>query len=334
MTPATEQRSLAIVPADAETTALTRWQALAADIRIASDEAQSKSFNYRDQLGNRQARSWVAQLRKLKGAIERARKDAKAVHLERGRAVDQAAKDLAAEVELLIQPHETELLAIEAEEQARIARHQAVIHRIAALVETKDLINNGTFADVQSRIAELTAIDPSTMEEFESSAAADRDAAVEQLTALLEVMREQEAQAAELEKLKAAEAARQDAERIEQARQQAIQEERQRQEQERQAAAWREAQAIKAAEEAERRAVEAERQAAAARQRELDRVEAQRQAHQKAQEHRDARRKALEAALIAAMDGMTRASVAAAIANETLHPSIRVDWAAVPNAID
>jgi colicin import membrane protein len=324
--PIIDQTALALAPVDAETTALSRWEAIAADIRIAAQDAQGKSFDYRDAIGNRQARSWVAQLRKLKGSIERARKDAKAVHLERGRAVDQAAKDLAAEVELLIHPHETELLAIEAQESARIAAHQSIIDRIAALVDTDDVIHNGTSNDIERRIAELTAIDPSTMEEFAIRATADRDSAIEHLKAFLTVLREQEAQAAELEALRVAEAARLEAERIEKARQQATEEERQRQQQEREAAAWREQQALAAAESARQAQADAERRAAEAESREQERLAEQARAEQARADAMANRKAEFVQTLIGEMKGMNRENVADAIVDGSLHPAVVVNW--------
>ena len=96
----------AIVPVG-ETTAISRWEAIACDIAIAEEAAATKQFDYRDDWDNKAARSYVHSLRLLKGKIERARKDAKAVHLERGKAVDENAKLLEASVQGLIEPHET-----------------------------------------------------------------------------------------------------------------------------------------------------------------------------------------------------------------------------------
>ena len=105
----------AIVPSG-ETTAISRWEALAFRIAEAEEKAPAKQFDYRDEWDNKAARSWVHELRGIKGLIERARKDAKAVHLERGKAVDENAKLLEAAVQGLIEPHETAIKAIEAEE--------------------------------------------------------------------------------------------------------------------------------------------------------------------------------------------------------------------------
>ena len=145
----------------AETTALTRWESLAANIAMASQDAEGRVYNYRDKHDNKAARSWVAQLRRLKGGIERARKDAKAVHLERGRAIDEAAKTLEAAVIGLIEPHETAIKLIEAEEQARVDAHRAVLDRIAQLAQDVP-----TAAEAEARLTELATIDPTAMDEF------------------------------------------------------------------------------------------------------------------------------------------------------------------------
>jgi colicin import membrane protein len=344
---------LATLPEVAETSALSRWDALAADIAIASEQAEGKAFDYRDKWDNKQARSWVAQLRKLKGAIERARKDAKSVHIERGRAVDEAAKLLEASVQGLIEPHERELKALEAEEQARIDGHTAVLARIAMLPE-----NITTAAEAKARLADLLTIDTSKLEEFAAAGANRRLEAAEKLEALLETLTAQEAERAELEKLRAEKAAREEAERIERIRQEAIEAERrqaaeaaQRAEFERQAreaaeterrarraaeAAAREAETLAQARQAERMAAEAaerERQALAAAET-LRQAEAQRQAEearrrQQAEQARAQRLEAFRDQLKAAMKGRTAAAVIEAIIAGSLHPAVTVDWSKV-----
>jgi hypothetical protein len=323
---------LAVLPDAAETSALTRWEALAADVAIASDQAKEKQFDYRDKRENIRARSWVAQLRKLKGAIERARKEAKAVHLERGRAVDDAAKQLEKSVQGLIEPHERELTALEAEEQDRIHAHTAVLERITALAEGVT-----TSADAQARIDELMAIDFTTLEEFTVTAAELHGKAFEQLQELCGTLRIQEQERAGLERLRAESAAREEAERLERLRQQAIAEERVRQEAEQrraaEASAQREAQAMAAAEaarlaqqQAEQRAAAAEQQAKAARDAEAARAAEAAQAAARAEEARLKRAADLEMAICAAMAQMTREQVAAAIVSGALHPAVCVDW--------
>jgi chemosensory pili system protein ChpA (sensor histidine kinase/response regulator) len=367
-TPASEavvdaSASSAIVPADAEVTALSRWDALAVDIAIASQNAEGRTFDYDDKWGNKEARSHVAGLRRLKGRIERARKDAKAVHLERGRAVDATAKTLEEAVQGLIEPHELALLRIAAVEEARIACHRAVLDRIAAL---GDLSTIATAAEAEARLAELATIDSFELEEFATAGANRLADAIDGMEAHIQALRQREAEQAELEALRAEKAAREEQERQEAIRQQAIADERARAEQERiaeqqrieqeriaaeAAAARREADAAAAAEAtrqaqeaAERRAAEAERQLAEAQAREAARLQAEAEAQAEAARQAEAAQLAeqQQQALIAAdrearvgafrdqlawsVAGMSATDVIDALIDGTLHPAITISW--------
>jgi hypothetical protein len=337
------EAALAIAPDTATTSALTRWDALAADIAIASQEAEGKKFNYRDKSGNEEARSWVFKLRKIKGKIESARKDAKAVHLERGKAVDESAKLLEASVQRLIDPHLTELKALEAEEQERIDGHKAVLQRIADLAE-----GITTSDEARHRLAELGRIDATKLEEFATVGASRQEQAEEKLTALMDALLTQEAERAELERLRAEQAEREDAQRVERIRQEAIEADRlareseaerqridaeQRASKEREAAASREAEALanvaaaqQAQQLAEQRAAAAEREAEVARQAEARRQAEAATAAQQAQEAREKRAADLERSIEAALQKLTREQVAVAIVAGTLHPAVSVDW--------
>ena len=326
------EAALAIAPDIAKTSALTRWDALAADIAIASKEAEVKEFDYRDKSGNKEARSWVAQLRKIKGKIESARKDAKAVHLERGKAVDESAKLLEASVQGLIDPHVTELKALEAEEQARIDGHKAVLQRIADLAEGVT-----TSDEARHRLAELGRIDATKLEEFATVGASRQEQTDEKLTALMDALLTQEAERAELERLRAEQAEREESQRVERIRQEAIEADRLAREAEaerqRKAAAAREAQALanvaaaqQAQQLAEQRAAAAEREAEASRQAEARRQAEAAAAAQQAREAREKRAADLERSIEAALQKLTREQVATAIVAGTLHPAISVDW--------
>jgi hypothetical protein len=342
---AAPQFGVAIVPA-AEAQAISRWEAIACDIAIAEGEAPGKVFDYDDKWDNKQARSWVYELRQLKGKIERARKDAKAVHLQRGKAVDETAKTLEAAVQGLIEPHETAIKAIEAREEARIEAHRAVLDRIAALTEGVE-----TALDASARLAELATIDPTTLEEF-SEAGANRCAeALERLQTLHDTLAAQEAERMELEALRAEKAAREEADRIERIRQEAVEADRLAREaeterqrlaaeeqahKEREAIAAREAQALAQVEAARLAQEEAERRAEEAAAREEARVKQQaemeaqlREAAAKAEEAKQQRRDAFVAALTATLTTMDPGTAARAIANEALHPAVRVDWSEV-----
>ena len=204
----------AIIAADAETSALSHWEALATDIAIATEESGFKQFDYRDAVGNKQARSWMAQLRKLKGRIERARKDAKAVHLQRGKAVDEAARTLEGAVLGLIEPHEQAIEAIEAEDRARVEVHRATLDRISRLAEGVT-----TSAEAHARLVELTAIDLTLLEEFQSAGLNRQAEAGARLKELWDSLLIQEAERAELEILRAEKAKREAAEALELKRQ-------------------------------------------------------------------------------------------------------------------
>jgi hypothetical protein len=337
----------------AETTPLSRWDALAFQIAAAQDESEGMAFNYRDRYGNKEARSWIASLRRIKGSIERARKDAKAVHLERGRAVDETAKLMEATVLGLIEPHQAAIDEIEAEEQARIDAHKAVLERIAALAEGVT-----TSAEATERLDQLADIDPTTLEEF-STAGVNRHAeATERLELLRDDLQRQEAERAELEALRAEKAAREEAERIERIRQEAIEAERrqaaeaaQRAEAERQAretaeterraceaaeAARRQQEAIAAAEaarQAQERAEQREREALAAAEA-AQRAEAERQAaealrQQQAEEARAQRLEAFCGELKALINSQHKAAIAELIITGSLHPAITIDWSKV-----
>jgi hypothetical protein len=198
----------AVVFNEAETSALSRWEALAADIAIATEESESdaKQFNYADATGNALARSWMAKLRKLKGRIEKARKEAKAPYLERGKAVDETAKTLEKAVQELIDPHEREILAIEAQERVRIEAHSATLDRISKLAEGVT-----TSAEAHARLVELTAIDLTLLEEFQSAGLNRQAEAGARLKEQWDSLLVQEAEQAELAALRA-EKIKQDAE--------------------------------------------------------------------------------------------------------------------------
>jgi len=313
----------AIVPAH-EAEAITRWEALAHQIAQASQEAEGKVFDYRTPVDNKAARSYIASLRRLKGGIERARKDAKAVHLERGREVDNTAKTLEGAVQGLIKPHQDELDKIAAEEEFRIAQHRAVLDRIAALPEGVT-----TSDEADDRLLLLASIDTTSLEEFRTAGEARHADAQTKLLELRDTLRQKEADQAELEALRAERAAREQAERDERIRQEAIeaeQAESQQREQAALAAAETARQAQEAAEQREREAraaAEATQRAEEARQA----VEAARvkQAEEAQLRRRDALRQELADAI--ALHGS--AALPDLIIAGCLHPAVVIDWSKV-----
>lgn len=284
--------------------AISRFEALQHDIAIATEESLTKHFDYESKQGNKRARSWIAELRKIKASIERARKAAKDVHLQRGKAVDAAAKELEKDVLALIEPHDKEIKAIEAKEEARVAAHRAVLDRIAQLAEGVT-----TSAEAQERLLELAAIDVENLEEF-SKAGVNRQAeAEEKLKQLLDELSIREAEQAELEALRAEKAAKEDAERIERIRQEAA------------------AEAERRAEEAERRAKEAEQRAAQAEARAADPQGVAAPQEEPEQIEALLLWDDLVKAIAEAMAGKNRLQIADAIVDGKLHPAIHIDWA-------
>ena len=341
-TPATETGALAPPVEELQATALSTWESLANEIAIAQQDSLTKNFDYREKWDNKEARSWVAKLRRIKGKIERARQDKKAVYLELGRGVDSDAKVLEASVQGLIAPHEDALNAIQAEEEARIAAHRSVLEFIAALT-----VGVPTAADAEYRMVELEAIDTTTLEEFEAAGANRQAEALEQLQILRDTLQQQEADRAELEALRRKEEEREAADRAERLRQEGEQRAQQRAEQQRQrdadAAREREAQALADAEQAladaedaKRRQVDAERRAEEAEERERQAAEArvaeqerEKEAERVAAEAQATRRADLIESLIAAMCGKKAVDVAIAMAVGTFHPAVVIDWGRV-----
>ncbi len=331
-----------IVLADTEVTALSKWDAIAANIAIATEESQEKIFDYRDKKQNKEARSWVASLRKLKGDIERARKDAKAVHIQRGKAVDETAKLLEASVQGLIEPHEQEIKALEAEEEARISIHKAVLGRIATLAE-----GVSTSQEAQARIKELKAIDTSNLEEFSTAGTNRKQEALEKLQAAFDMLLVQEEQQAELEKLRAEKAARDEADRLERIKQEAIEADRKareveaaRQRLEAEELAAKERERTQAALIAQQRAEEeAEKaklllqqkeQEEKAREEEQARLEWERIEKEEA-DARARQEKRIQlideiASSIKSMESPTNLSIAISIVDESIHDAVFIDW--------
>lgn len=207
-----------------EAFALDAWESLAHQIALAEQESTEKVFDYEDPHEAKQARSWIARLRAIRGGIERARKNAKAVHLERGRAIDNAAKVLEATVANLIEPHQLELDAIKAREEARIAAHRSVLDFINSLSQ-----NVQSSADATARLVQLEDIDTSGLEEFAVAARNRKAEAIEELSEIHNKLKQQEDERAELEALRRDKEEREKEEQAECLRQEGAERERLRQ---------------------------------------------------------------------------------------------------------
>jgi hypothetical protein len=278
--------------------------------QLATLKAESNAlvFDYASAKGNKEARSHIYSLRKINAALEKARKEAKAEALEYGRKVDSMAKEIAGELDALIEQHDKPLREIEERETARI---DAIKRRMQTLDFAPLLTPNTTAEQLQSILAgiEAFALDAS-LGEFMATAALAKDKAIGELKSKLAERQQYEAEQAELARLRAeavererldreARIAQEAADKAKREAEQAAQRESMRVEQERIEAERKAADAIKAQElalerakretaEANERAAKAEQEAKAKAEREL----AAKQATERAEaEKREANKK-------------------------------------------
>jgi len=203
---------------------ISQYEAIKNDIIIAEQKSAGMSFNYRDPKENKAARSHVHSLRTIKGAIEKAREEAKKFALDYGRRVDSAATELKNKVEALIKPHAEAIEKIDAEESARTAKHQAVIYRMVNL-RTEP---GKTSAEIAAILEKLKAFDTATLEEFKAAGDDERFKTVIEMEKSHAAALTREAEAAELARLRAEAQAREEADRLERIQREAVEAERRR----------------------------------------------------------------------------------------------------------
>jgi hypothetical protein len=178
---------------------ITQYQVLLDDIEQAKKE-EIVTFAYETKEGDKAARSYLFQLRKLRARIESARKDAKAYALAYGKQVDNQAKELSSQVDDLIQPHQYQLDAIARREAERVQAHQKVLN---LAIELGTAYFGDDSAHIQGRLDALDEISLDGLEEFtEKVAAAIVTSRQTQQQALQQALQAEE-QARELAKLKA-----------------------------------------------------------------------------------------------------------------------------------
>lgn len=305
---------------------ISQYQVLLDDIAEAKIEAVS-SFDYETKEGDKAARSYIFQLRKLRARVESARKEAKSYALAYGKRVDEQAKELSSQVDELIQPHQEQLEAIARREADRVAAHQKVLDLAVAIGTVS--FGEGS-AQIQGRLDALDEISLDGLEEFAERVAAAIVSSRQSLQQALQQALGAEAQARELARLKAEEEERQRKESEERIRREA---------QERADAEAAQVAADSIAE-AERRAAEAEAKAAAAEARAAASLLAITSPKPAAVKGLEALapgpaavglnpRLRLIAEIRDAIKGMDRQEVAEAIADGTLHTAVRVYWGAI-----
>ena len=178
---------------------ISQYEVLLGDIAEAKSVAVTE-FEYETKEGDKAARSYLFQLRKLRARIESARKDAKSYALAYGKRVDEQAKELSSQVDELIQPHQEQLEAIARKEAARVAAHEAVLE--SALMQGQVLFGEDSKA-IQLRLDQLDLISLDGLEEFADRVAGAIVTARQTLQQALQQALAAEEQAAELARLKA-----------------------------------------------------------------------------------------------------------------------------------
>lgn len=192
-------------------TGIAAYEPIRAQLATMKATNANAVFHYETPKGNAAARSHINGIRKVKGALERAREEAKAFFLEQGRKVDSEAKTIKAELDAMIAVHEAPLLEIEEREKARVA---AIRERIADIADCQSIGEQNPSAMLRNSLsALLNMVVDDSFAEFKVEATGQHALSVRHLTNALAAAEAREAAAAELERLRAEEAARQQKER-------------------------------------------------------------------------------------------------------------------------
>lgn len=198
-----------IIPANlTEIKPFSKFESELATMKEANDKAV---FNYADPKGNKDARSHIYSIRKVRSALEAARKDAKAAALEYGRTVDSEAKRIEGELNAMIAVHETPLLEIEAKETARIEEIKARVATLDAYLTIPATADSKVWGDELDRVSAFV-IDAS-LAEFMAPASIAKDASITAIKARFLALAKAEDDAKELARLKQEQVAREQRER-------------------------------------------------------------------------------------------------------------------------
>lgn len=162
-------------------------------------------FDYEDPKGNKDARSHIYKLRQTKAAIDKVRKEEKAVSLEYGRKVDAQAKEITVEVDAMIDIHAKPIEAIEKREQDRRDRHKENLEEIVLAGQWSS--NNWMSLPVEAMKDRLSEIERQSMtkefwDEFLVDAAEAKDAAMILIRAAIVQREKYDAEQAELSRLR------------------------------------------------------------------------------------------------------------------------------------
>ena len=167
------------------------------------EQNNSLVFDYESPKGNRDARSHIYKLRQTKSALEKARKQEKQTSLEYGRRVDSEAKEIASELEKMIDVHATPLEEIEQREKDRIEKIQSRIQAIQSATVVDEFGNPLSSANIQTQLVEIRKISTDdSFAEFSDKALEAKIVAIELLENGFNIAKERETEAVELEQLR------------------------------------------------------------------------------------------------------------------------------------
>lgn len=167
------------------------------------DHNDTVVFDLTDKKGMKEAKTHVSGVKKVRTALEKARKGAKANALAYGRAVDKQAAEIQGKVDEMILVHSVPIQEIEDKEKARLGAHEAFIDKLLHLVQ---MPNDGTprsSFELEAIIEEAKQIQLGDhLEEFAEEAADLHTQAMIGLETKLEQTKVEEAEREELAKLR------------------------------------------------------------------------------------------------------------------------------------
>lgn len=241
---------------DVKVEAYDRYRAQLSQLK---EENNKAVFDYRTKKGNKEARSHIAKIRRVKGALEKDRKEAKAWSLAYGRRVDSLAAEIENELDDMIEVHALPLREIEEEEQKRVDHIMGLINLIAKFRDT-DFDNSDQVMQVRYAVDKIS-VTQEEYQEFYSKALEEKQATLHFMDVCFRDLLIEEERASELQRQKEEAEARAREERekrlAQEAAERARREEEERARAEREAAHRREIELKMAAERAEQERVNA-----------------------------------------------------------------------------
>lgn len=165
---------------------------------------QTVTFDYESEKGNKEARSYVANLRKSKTAVDEARKKEKESSLNYGRRVDSEAKEIISQIDSLIDKHAKVLEEIKQREENRVLTIRKRIENIEKAYLTKNPdgsnLSSSTITGLLGKVQGVAIND--TFGEFQPQAQTAKDAAIFRLGELYNQAVVYEKEKKELEELR------------------------------------------------------------------------------------------------------------------------------------